>query len=90
MLQSGDFDMEDKEDVGRPKLVEDAELESLFDKDPCQMQEELAESLGVAQSTISMHLKALGMIQKQENWVPYELKSRDLERCFFTCKQLLQ
>jgi len=33
-------------------------LEALLDEDPCQMQEELAELLGVAQSTISMHLKA--------------------------------
>jgi len=54
------------------------------------MQKELAESLGVAQSTISIRLKALGMIQKQGNWVPYELKPRDLERRFFTCEQLLQ
>jgi len=35
---------------------------------------------------ISMRLKALGMIQKQENWVPHELKPRDLERHFFTCE----
>jgi len=30
------------------------------------------------------------MIQKQENWVPYELKPRDVERRFFTCEQLIQ
>jgi len=36
------------------------------------MQKEITESLGVAQSTISMRLKALGMIQKQGNWVPYD------------------
>jgi len=58
-------------------LVEHAELEALLDEDPCQTQEELAESLGVVQSTISMCLKTLGMIQKQGNWIPYELKSRD-------------
>jgi len=45
-----------------------------------QTQKELEKSLGVVQSTISMRLKALGMIQKQRNWVPYELKLRDLER----------
>jgi len=89
-FKSGDFDVEDKERAGRPKLVEDAKLKALLDEDPCQTQEELAESLGVAQSTISMRLKALGMIQKQGNWVPYELKPRDLERRFFTCEQLLQ
>jgi len=60
-FKSGDF--EDKERAGRPKLVEDIELEALLDEDPYQMQEELAESLGsVAQSIIPMRLKALGMI----------------------------
>jgi len=32
----------------------------------------------------------MGMIQKQGNWVSYELKPRDVERRFFTCKQLIQ
>jgi len=31
----------------------------------------------------------LGMIQKQGNWVPYELKPRNVERRFFTCEMLL-
>jgi len=29
------------------------------------------------------------MIQKQENWVSYELKPRNVERRFFTCEMLL-
>jgi len=32
----------------------------------------------------------MGMIQKQGNWVPYELKPRDVERRFFICEQLIQ
>ena len=32
----------------------------------------------------------MGMIQKQGNWVPYELKPRDVERRFFACEQLVQ
>jgi len=32
----------------------------------------------------------MGMIQKQGNWVPYELKPRDVGRRFFTCEQLIQ
>jgi len=58
------FHVENKEPAGRPKLVEYAELETLLDENPCQMQKELAESLGVTQSTIFMCLKTLGMIQK--------------------------
>jgi len=64
-FKSGEFEVEDKERAGRPKLFEDAEVKALLDEDPCQTQEELAESLGDAQSTISMRLKASGMIQKQ-------------------------
>ncbi|KAG5322599.1 MOS1T transposase, partial [Pseudoatta argentina] len=35
-------------------------------------------------------LKVMGMIQKQGNWVPYELKPRDVERRLFACEQLLE
>lgn len=49
--------VEDKERSGRPKKFEEEELEALLDEDPCQTQEELAKSLRVTQSTISMRLK---------------------------------
>ena len=52
--------------------------------------EDLAESLGVTQQAILKRLKAIAMIQKEGNWVPYELKPRDVERRFFACGQLLQ
>ena len=68
-------------------MYEDAELKALLDEDSCQTQKELA--LGVTQQTISYRLKSLGMIQKQENWVPYELKPRNVKRRFFTCEMLL-
>jgi len=86
-FKNGEFDVEDKERSGRPKIYEDAELEALLDEDSYQMQKELALTLGVTQ-TISYRLKSLGMIQKQGNWVPYELKPRNIER-FFTCEMLL-
>lgn len=86
----GDFGVEDKERPGPVKKFEDAELEALLDEDSCQTQQELADSLGVTQQAISHRLKTLGMMQKQGNWVPYELKPRDVERRFFTCEQLLQ
>jgi len=35
-FKNGNFDeVEDGEHAGRPKLVEDAELEALLDEDPC-------------------------------------------------------
>ena len=51
-------------------------------------QKELALTLGVTQQTISYRLKSLG-IQKQGNWVPYELQPRNIECRFFTCEMLL-
>jgi histone-lysine N-methyltransferase SETMAR len=44
----------------------------------------------VSQPAISQRLKAMGFIQKHGNWVPHELKPRDVERRSFTCEQLLQ
>jgi len=43
----------------------------------------LAESLDVGVSTISERLNTMGMIQKQGNWVPHELKPKDVKRRFF-------
>ena len=88
-FKNGEFDVKDKERRGRSKVYEDEELESLLDEDSCQKQEALAHTLGVAQPTISLRLKSLGIIQKQGNWVPYELTPRNVERRFFTCEMLL-
>ncbi|UYV83678.1 SETMAR [Cordylochernes scorpioides] len=89
-FKSGDFDTRDKERGGRPIKFEDAELEALLDEDSSQTQEELAETLGVTQQAISNRLKVMGMVQKQGNWVPYELKPGNIERHIFTCKLLLK
>jgi len=86
-FKNGEFDIEDKEHNGRSKVYEDMELEALLDEDSCQTQKELVLTLGMTQQTISYRLKSLGMIQKQGNWVPYEL--RNVERRFFTCEMLL-
>jgi len=65
-------------------------LEALLHEDSCQTQEELARSLGVTQQAISKRLKTMGMIQKQENWMSYDLKPRNVERRLFACEQLLK
>jgi len=86
-FKDGDFSVEGKPRSGQPKKFEDKELEGLLEEDQSQTQEELAESLEITQQAVSVRLRAMGMIQKG-NWVPYELKSRDVERRFFTCEQL--
>ncbi|UYV77256.1 SETMAR [Cordylochernes scorpioides] len=89
-FKSSDFDTRDKERGGRPIKFEDAELEALLDEDSSQTQEELAETLGVTQQAISNRLKVMGMVQKQGNWVPYELKPGNIERRICTCELLLK
>jgi len=88
-FKNGDFDVEDWHSGGR-EVFEDAELEALLEQDSCQNQEELARSLELTQQAISKRLKAMGMIQKQGNWVPYELKPRNVEQRLFACEQLLE
>ena len=51
-FKSGDFSLEDEERPGQPKKFEDEKLEALLDKDCCQTQEELIESLGATQAAI--------------------------------------
>ena len=84
------FGLEDAERPGQPKKFEDEELEALLDEDCCQTQEDLAESLGVTQAAISKRLKTAGYIHKQGNWVPHELKPRDVERRFCMSEMLLE
>lgn len=89
-FNGNDFDIKDKQRSGQPEAVTDAELEAILEEDPCQTQEQLAEIFGVTQQAISLRLKALGMVQKQGNWIPYELKPRDVERRLCMCEQMLQ
>jgi len=49
-----DFSVKDKPSSGQPKKFEDKELEALLEEDQSQMQEELAESLGITQQTVSV------------------------------------
>ena len=84
------LDIDDRYSGGKERNFEDSKSEALFVKDSCQTHEEFAESLGVTQQAFSKRLKAMGMIQKQGNWVPYEFKPRDVKRRFFACEQLLQ
>jgi len=88
-FEDGDFNVEDKSRSGQLKKFEDKEVEALLEEDQSQTQEELAESLEVTQA-VSVRLREMRMIQKQGNWVPYELKLRNVERRFFTCEQLIQ
>ena len=42
---------------------------------------EMSETLNVNKSTVSKHVKAMGMIQKLGNWIPHELREGDIAKC---------
>ena len=71
-FKCGDFDVEEWHGDGNENIFEDSESEALIAEVSCQAKEEFAESLKVTQKAISERLKAMGLIQKQGNWVPYE------------------
>ena len=89
-FKDGDFDVDDRPREGTPKAFEDAELEALLVEDRYQTHEQLASALGVNRQVISKRFHALGMIQRQGTWIPYDFKSREVERRFFACKQRFQ
>ena len=89
-FQNGDFDVSDKEREGPPKKFEDAQLIELLDEDACQTLDDLSKELDVDRSTVGERLHKLGMVQKASNWVPHQLKERDIERRLMTCEMLLE
>jgi len=80
----------DKEREGAPKKFEDAELQALLGEDSCLSLDRLAKELNVDRSTVGKRLHAMGMVQKEGNWVPYKLKERDMERRLVICEILRQ
>ncbi|UYV75332.1 hypothetical protein LAZ67_12003571 [Cordylochernes scorpioides] len=84
-FKSSNFDLEDKE---RPRALLKFE-EARLDEDARQTQKELTKTLGVTQPAILLRLKEIGMIRRVGNWVPCELKPRDVE-CRFSREKLLQ
>jgi len=79
-FKDGDFSVEDKPRSRQPKKFEDKELEALLEEDQNQTREELAESLGVIQQTVSV--SDWDPWEWFKNKVPYELKRETLKGDF--------
>ena len=71
-----------------PKKFEDAELQALLGEDSCLSLDRLAKELNVDRSTVGKRLHAMGMVQKEGNWVQNKLKERDMERRLVICEIL--
>ncbi|GBP69201.1 Mariner Mos1 transposase [Eumeta japonica] len=76
MFKNGDYDVEDKDRSGRPKMYEDAELEKLLQEDLSQTQKELAHNI---RSHSASSLASFKMIHKQVLSVKTNLETLDWE-----------
>lgn len=50
---------------------------------------DFAEVSNVIEMAVSKRSKSIEIVQKQGNWVPYQLKARDTKRRFFTRELLI-
>ncbi|EFN89699.1 Histone-lysine N-methyltransferase SETMAR, partial [Harpegnathos saltator] len=75
-FRNEDLDAGNKERSGRPKTIEDADLQALLDEDDTQIQDQLAEALNMTRQGIFKRLHAMGKIQKEGKWVPHEFTER--------------
>ena len=71
-FKNGDFDVEDRHSGGKEKMQN---WRHYLSKTRVKIKKNWHDHW----LNISKRLKAMGMIQKQGNWVPYELKPRDVE-----------
>lgn len=71
-FQIGDFDTEDKERSGRPRTVQDADLQALLDEDDTRTQGQLAKELNMTRQGVSKRLHAMGKVQRDGHWVDDE------------------
>jgi len=62
------------------KIFENKELEALLEEDQSQTQ-----ACRIIEGNSTSRFCTIESHEKQENWVPYELKPKDIER-FFTCE----
>ena len=88
-FKEGDIDVQDKKRSGQPKKFDDEELQELLNENPAQTLKELSVALGVDKSTISRRLHALGKIQKEGKWVPYQLSESSKVNRLNICVSLL-
>lgn len=89
-FRTGDFEVEDKEREGAPKKLQDEELKNILEQDNTLRLVDMAAILNIDGSTVGKRLHAMGMVQKYGNWLPHDLKEKDVERRLVTCEMLLE
>ena len=81
MFSDPDFDIhngfEDVQRSGRPEKLVSDDLEALLEEDSGLTTRQMADFLGVDQSTIVRRLNTIGKIHKAGRWVPHKLSDHN-------------
>lgn len=88
-FRSGDESLEDRPRSGRPSVVNEDALRAMMEADPRQTCSELASQLGCEESTIRIHLHAIGKVRKLEKWVPSTLTQENKTQRLVICSSLI-
>lgn len=72
-FSSGDFNLNDEARSGRPKIINNEDLQQVVEANSSTTCLELAERFNVSDETIRLHLHQLGKTWKLSKWVPHEL-----------------
>lgn len=72
-FRDGNENLEDEEHDRRPPTVDDNELKQAIEDDPTMSTRELATIFGCSNSTIDVHLKAIGKENRCGKWIPHQL-----------------
>jgi transposase len=88
-FKEGDYSVEDQPRLGRPSKTDEEELEAIRQRDPSQTQAEMAEPLGVHQTTVMRHLRAIGIRYRYGREVPHALTEDNKKNRLSICSSLL-
>lgn len=77
-------------DRGRPEVaIDNEELRTNIEQNPCQSVREIAKQFNVGTMTISRHLKEIGKVKKVDQWIPHLLNDSQKLKRFEICNSLL-
>ncbi|XP_035734903.1 histone-lysine N-methyltransferase SETMAR-like [Vespa mandarinia] len=89
-FRSGNFDLSDTYRSGRPTTLDNDMLRAEVEANPCQIIEELSNTLNQPWSTIQEHLQQIGKISRAGVWIPHNLSEENKANRSITCNVLLQ
>ncbi|KFD45502.1 hypothetical protein M514_13625 [Trichuris suis] len=71
-FRSGDFHLYDKPRSGRPRKIENEDIEEFLSHYTSVTTREIAEGLHITGATVARRLRAMGITQKPAEWVSRE------------------